>query len=111
MAAVIEKLPVEIRNTLPWTPKWVDQVSLGAGTAGSYTVPADVTSVVIGYTAGVLYGRFDGGTAVVPAAAITNGTGSAVIMQGDSFRVSPGDVLSFINATECFVTIAPRREN
>jgi len=95
-----------------WTPPFpraIDQVALTANTARSYTVPALTHHIVITFTAGTLWGRdAASGAAVVPVADVTD-TGSELIQQGQPFQVSPGQALSFINATACVVCISKRQ--
>jgi len=106
----VARIPSATRNALPWAPDYVDVRSLAVSTAKSWTVPAGIVSVTIWYTAGVLWMK-KGGTAVVPIGDVSDGSASKVIGQGESFQVSAGDVLSFINATACFVVIGGDRVN
>lgn len=105
------RLNKEMNILAPRLSAWVDQVSLPTpGTAASYTVPANVDTIFITYTAGLVYVQTDGkatngGAAVTPAAGITNGTGSALVLNGDTHNVDPGQVLSFVGSAICFVLI------
>lgn len=93
----------------PRPSKYVQQEALTGGTAVAWTVPANVDLIRISYTAGTLWMRADGGTAVVPAAQKTDGTGSEIVLQGEFYNVEPLQVLSFINATTCVVSFACRK--
>lgn len=89
----------ELNILAPRISTWIDQLSLSAGVAASYTVPANVDTLFITYSAGTLFVRADGSAAVIPVATIINGTGSSKVLDGDSRCVDAGAVLSFINAT------------
>lgn len=104
------RLNGDIYRELPGAPTLNDVVDLNTtpGTAGSYTVPADTDSIAIYYNAGVLAMRI-GGTAAQPGAAVTNGSASTPVGWGESIPVEPGTVISFQNATACWVTIRRRR--
>lgn len=86
--------------------RWIDQLALTGGSAGTWTVPTGFDMVIITYTAGKLYGSTIGGTAVLPAAAISDGTGSEEIINGSSRRVFGGQTISMINATTCKVSLS-----
>jgi hypothetical protein len=94
-----------VKRSVPPIPSYVNQLSLSAATAASTTIPAGVDVVRIHYTAGVAYGKLNG-TAVVPVATVTDGTGSFMVTQGDVFSVRTGDMLSLINASACLVTFS-----
>ena len=98
-----------LREETPRPSKYTQQLSLSAGVAASFTVPANVDWIRISYTAGTLWMRADGSAAVVPAATISGGTGSEIVLQGDRVQVDPGQVLSFINATACVVVFACKK--
>lgn len=98
----------QAQNPLYWySPAFhprIDQLSLGAGAAGTWTVPDGTwDAVVITFTAGKLYYSRTA-TAVVPVATKADGTGSAEILNGQSRRVKAGLAISFINATACVVS-------
>ena len=83
----------------------IDQLSLGAGAASTWTVPAGTwDSVVITFTAGKLYYSRTTLPAVVPAGTLADGTGAAEVLNGQSRRVKAGLQISFINATACVVS-------
>lgn len=86
-------------------PRLVDQVYLGAGTEESWTVPADTRWVLISCSGGVAVRV--GAAAVVPAADITDGTGSFYIGSTAQFEVEEGTVVHFIRtgASATYVTI------
>lgn len=95
----------ELNILAPRISTWIDQLSLPTpNTAANYTVPANVDTLFITYSAGTLFVCANGSAAVVPVATITNGTGSAKILDGDTRNVDPGAVLSFINAAACVVS-------
>ncbi|HKV07921.1 MAG TPA: hypothetical protein VJ725_07290 [Thermoanaerobaculia bacterium] len=101
MAVQIRKIGHAIRNECPPFSGYVDQLALTGGAAATYTVPANCDTIGIGYGGEVslgivVYARTDGGTAVVPAATITDGTGSEAIGNGERREVSPGQTISFI---------------
>lgn len=106
MAATVLKVNKELHIEAPPFAAWVDQLALTAGVAASFTFPANVDLVLITVTAGALWARSDGGTAVVPAAGITDGTGSEGIVNGSVRQVRPGQVVSFINGTDCVVSFS-----
>lgn len=94
----------ELNILAPRISTWIDQLSLSAGVAAFYTVPANVDTLFITYTAGTAYVRADGSAAVVPVATITNGTGSTKVLDGDTRSVDPGSVLSFVNLSACVIS-------
>ena len=114
--AIINIIPGSRNNGFPFpdyfnAPLWVDQVSLVASTAQSYTVPtptgASATSYVflrISPGSALTYGDVTG-TAVIPAAGITNGTGSFLIPTQGYYIVQVGTAFSMICATASVVTI------
>ena len=106
MAPLVGQISKDLHTESPRFATWIDQLSLGAGVAATYTFPANVDHVEITYTAGKLYSRSDGSAAVVPAATIVNGTGSQEILNGANRQVEPSSVHSFINATACVVSFA-----
>jgi hypothetical protein len=108
MAKVLKE-PSEQRISAGHPAKWIDQLSLSAGTAAAYTVPVNVDLIRITFTAGTLYMRADGSVAVVPVAGIVDGTGAEKVLDGDVFAVEPGDVISFINASACIVIFSCKK--
>lgn len=106
MATQIRKISHAIRNESPPFSGYVNQLSLSAGVAASFTVPDDCDTILVGYPEGALYVRTDGGTAVIPAATVTDGTGSELIHSGSAREVSGGQVVSCIHASAIVVTIA-----
>ena len=91
--AVVHATPVIRQQTavgVGFVPasRWVDVVSLSASTAGSYTVPSNVSLLRLTPTVVPTYGNLNG-AAVIPAAGV----------------LKPGDVLSLICGSACFVTI------
>lgn len=84
-------------------PSYVNALSLtGGGAAESTTVPAGYNLAVFSYTAQAVYVRV-GATAVVPGD-VTDGT--AAELAPLAYRVSVGDVISFIASADAKVTIA-----
>ena len=86
-------------------PTWVDVVSLGAGAAGSYTLPAGSSIYRLTPTVIPTYGNLNG-AAVVPTAGVINGTASFPV-GGQTYLLRPPGVtaLSLICAAACLVTI------
>lgn len=104
------RLNSDIYRDLPGAPICNDVVDLNTtpGTAASYTVPSGTDSIAIYYSAGTLAARI-GGTAAQPSAAVADGTASTPVGWGESMSVDEGTVISFQNATACWVTIRRRR--
>src|SRR5215467_6790541 len=69
---------------------WVDVVSLGAGVAGSYTLPAGSSIYRITPTVIPTYGNFNG-AAVAPTAGVVNGTASFPV-GGQTYLLRPPGV-------------------
>lgn len=92
-------------NSPPF-PGYTNQLTLSAGTAAAWTVPAGQwDAVVITFTAGKLYACSKSGTAAaVPVATITTGVGSFEVLNGQSRRCLPGQTVSFVNATDCTIS-------
>lgn len=111
MAAEIVSINRRTQADTPALSKYNQVVDLNTtpGTAGSFTVPTGVNHIRVKYTAGTLYVNASGTTAAAPSAAVTNGTGAEIVMQGESFSVAPGQVLSFFNATACWVIVTCRK--
>jgi hypothetical protein len=86
-------------------PTWVDVVALGAGAAGSYTLPVGSSIYRLTPTFIPTYGNFNG-TAVVPSAGVTNGTASFPV-GGQTYLLRPTGVttLSLICSTASSVSI------
>jgi hypothetical protein len=76
--------------------QWIDVLAIGTAAAG-YTIPANVSMVRLTPepVGEVAYGNLNG-TATVPSANVTNGSGSFPIPAGLAIGVSPGQVLSVI---------------
>lgn len=75
-----------------------------ANTAESYTVPAGVNRVMFSSPFN-FWVRYDGSAASVPAAEITNGTGSEMNPAGGS--VQEGDIISFVSQdNNCPISIS-----
>lgn len=102
---------------IPRVPQWVDARVLAAGVAETYTIPAGCDVVELSYT-GNTYVRANN-TAAIPAADVTDGTGSDLNpmayflrpfgTQGTGTAIT---TLSFISASVNTVTIrAYRRTN
>jgi hypothetical protein len=110
MAAEIVKVGRRTQSETPPVSRYNQVVDLNTtpGAAGNFTVPAGVNHIYITYTAGTLHYNASGTTAAAPSAAVTNGTGSSIVLQGRSMTVQPAQVISFQNATACWVTIECR---
>lgn len=111
MPAEIVTYPRSLHGQTPPISRYNQVVDLNTtpGTAGSFTVPTGVNSIRVKYTAGTLYVNASGTTAAAISAAVTDGTGPELVMQGEPFSVAPGQVLSFYNATACWVMISCRK--
>jgi hypothetical protein len=81
---------------------YVDAVVLTATVNTNYTVPANVRMIVLSATAD-FYAK-SGGTAAIPGASVTNGSGSE--LNPVALRVSPGDVIGFISASNAIITLS-----
>lgn len=92
-------------NSPPFSQR-TDQLSLSAGAAGTWVVPAGGwDSVIITFTAGRLYSSGGSGeTAAAPVATVTDGSGSAEILNGQVRRIQSAQVISFFNATACTIS-------
>lgn len=100
----------EIWQGAPPLPDNVDQLELTAGTAAPWVVPTGYDLAIIHYNgkadpdvSGTLFAR-PSGTAAIPTATLTNGTGSTKVLDGSVRRVVAGRTISFINATACVIT-------
>jgi hypothetical protein len=82
----------------------VDLVLTLAGGAVTFTVPASCKYIRIEATANTW---FSDGTATIPVASITDGTGSALLAAGKErfFRVHPAETISFIAGQDTTVAI------
>lgn len=81
--------------------RWIDSVVLVAGAAQPYTVPAGGRFLLIGANAD-FYANYNG-AAAVPVA--TTSDGSASELNPTQRIANAADVISFISATNCIVTI------
>lgn len=82
---------------IPFPSDWVDQRVFAAATAETHTGPAGASFVMVTPTVDSYVNL--GGTAVVPAADVTDGTGSVLVPAGTSrlFVITAADVtFSFI---------------
>ncbi len=111
MAAEIVNVNRRVQFDTPPISKYNQVVDLNTtpGTAGAFTVPTGANHIRVKYNAGLLYVNASGATAAAPGAAVSNGTGSEPVMQGESFSVTSGQVLSFFNAAACWVTVSCRK--
>ena len=101
--ALTQMSPHGLMNSAVPFPQWVDTVVLGAGTAESYTVPANAGYAVI-TSALPFYGCISG-TAVVPTTEITDGTGSFYVAAGIQCKLGSGKTLSMIRGTAASTVI------
>lgn len=101
MASV--EIPSKVLSALHPFPDQVDNITLGVSTAESYTVPTGVKAILVSGTA-PFFVRL-GGTADDTPGDLTNGTGSMPISSVMEFKVSPGQVLSFISAAATIIGI------
>lgn len=84
-------------------PQWVDQISLSAGVSATYTIPTGAKWIVISSPNIAYYVKVDA-AAVIPAAGITNGTGS--FLAPTQLEVSGITSLGFICAAATYITIS-----
>lgn len=84
-------------------PMHIDQVSLDGTNATSYSVPSGARFLLLSCTSVFYVNQVN--TAVVPAAGITDGSGSFAIPFAVEFKVAAGTTLSMIASGACFVTI------
>lgn len=110
MATGIVKINRRVQSETPPASRYTQVVDLNTtpGTAVSFTVPVGVNHIYITFTAGTLYYNASGTTAAAPSAAVTNGTGPSTVLQGRSMTIAAGEVISFFNATACWVMIECR---
>lgn len=85
-------------------PRYVDVIELDDANAQSWTVPDGVKFAVFSAD-GSVYARV-GGTAAVPTADVTDGTGSLLIQSTAQFNVEDGGSVSFIRAGSSTVLIS-----
>lgn len=111
MAAEIVRINRSVQYDTPAISKYNQVVDLNTtpGDVMPFTVPVGVNHIQVKYTAGALYVNAAGEDAAAPTAAVTDGLASEPVLQGESFSVAPGQVLSFQNATACWVTISCRK--
>lgn len=88
----------------PPAPQWIDQVELDGSNPASYTIPTGASYLVINCTVATYY--VSTGTAAVPAAGITNGTGSMLGVTQIDVRDTNVTALSFIAGSSGYVTIS-----
>lgn len=98
--------PAQIRVQIPieyptLTPTVYNQV-LAANVAETFTVPAKCDLIIFGQSA-IFYLR-SGGTAAVPAADVTDGTGSEI--SPAVRRVTPGDTFSLVAPAATIISLA-----
>lgn len=106
MAATLVQIDQGLHAQTQPAPRFVNHLALSAATAASATVPAKADHVRVKYTAGVLWGNFTGATAAAGAASVTTGVAADLVLQGEEYRVEPGEVISFFNATACVVILS-----
>ncbi len=92
-----------LRDALPF-PKWVDQVTLAANTAETYTVPTNAHYIHI-TTPSAIHARISG-TAVTAVADKIDGSGSFLISSEWKGSIPGGTSLSLISTGTPTVTIA-----
>lgn len=86
-------------------PEYVDVLKLAGGAASSYTIPSGSGFAIITSQA-PFYAKI-GGTATIPAASVTNGSGSFYVATGMQCKLNSGKALSCVSATatEAIITI------
>jgi hypothetical protein len=84
-------------------PGYVDNLVLTAGVAKTYTIPTGAK--VLNFSANAdFYVDFLGGTAAVPTADVTDGSG-VVLNPGMRSGLTAADTISIISPGSCIVTI------
>ena len=83
-------------------PTWIDARVLAANVAESHTLPTGALWVV--FSANCNFYANPNGTAAVPAADVTDGTGSE--LNPSAWRIVGQTAISFIAPTTCIVTMA-----
>lgn len=97
-------VPAQLWSSTLWAPEWVDARVLAAATAETYTVPANVSFVVLSSATGFYINLT--GTAAVPGADVTDGTASFYVPASIQCRVPTGSSISMIITAGGVVTIA-----
>lgn len=92
---VTDKLNIASLADFPPACTYVNNLVLAASTAESLTVPSDALGVILNYTTDTWVKV--GGTATVPAADITDGTGMQ--LSPSAMRGIAGKTISFITDT------------
>ena len=106
LAASVFAAPAQLRVQIPieYPPmtSWVDNRVLAAGVAETVTVPANCDFIIFGSNA-IFYLRY-GGTAAIPGADVTDGTG--VEVQPAARMVVPAATFSLIAPANTIVSLA-----
>ncbi len=107
MAPLVEQINKELHTGTARLSKWIDQLSLSAGVAATFTFPTNVDTVEVTYPGSdPVYYRADGSAAVIPAAGKTDGTGSQQVINGRRYTIEPGQAVSFICVSNVVVSFA-----
>lgn len=101
---VTQHVPSEVYGSSPAFPRWIDNIELDDASANSYTVPAGA-AWVIWTSDGAVWARVSG-TAAVPTADVTDGTGSMYVAAGLQIRLEAGSTLSVIRAGSSTVLLS-----
>jgi len=94
----------DIAAFFPPPPAWVDQVSITGGTSATYTIPSGAIYLIISAEANVDFYITVDDDAVVPAAGITDGSGSFANMS--QLNVRDVTSLGIISSDTTILTIA-----
>ena len=84
-------------------PTYVDARVLAANTAESHTIPTGAKYLIISSSCAAFYAK-QNGTAAVPAADVTDGTGSELNPAG--YFVDGMSTIGFISPTICILTLS-----
>ncbi len=89
-------------SMLPVMPSYVDNRVLAANVNETHTIPTGAKTVVMSATCSAFYTKKDG-AAAVPAADVTDGTGSAINPSG--FSILDVATIGLIAPTACIVSL------
>lgn len=97
-------IPMRYPSNIRPAPSYIDVRSLAAGVAESHTFPSNTRFVIFSSTCD--WYANPNGTAAVPAADVTDGTGSELNPAAYYWNSPPGSAFSMISASACTVTMA-----
>lgn len=99
---VKERINIASYADMPPACEYVNNLVLAATVAETLTVPSDAICVILNYSSDCWVKV--GGTASVPAADVTDGTGSQ--LNPSAMRGIAGKTISFCSASACIVSAA-----